>query len=153
VDSAGRRTLLADELSTVKSMLTVNTAPIAQAVVGGVLVDAEFSLRAANREKIAFYRRNLRALLAALERHFSDPEITWNSPGGGFFAVLDVPVRADEKLLELSARDYGVLWTPMSFFYLNGGGHAIRLSCSALAAGQIDEGVRRLAALIADVRS
>jgi (S)-3,5-dihydroxyphenylglycine transaminase len=65
-----------------------------------------------------------------------------------------VPVRADEKLLELSARDYGVLWTPMSFFYLDGGGsHAIRLSCSALAADQIDEGVRRLAALIADARS
>jgi DNA-binding transcriptional MocR family regulator len=42
----------------------------------------------------------------------------------------------------------------MSFFYTGGGGsHAIRLSCSALATDQIDEGVRRLAALIADVRS
>jgi (S)-3,5-dihydroxyphenylglycine transaminase len=93
-------------------------------------------------------------LLAALERHFDDPVITWNSPSGGFFAVMDVPVRADEKLLELSARDYGVLWTPMSFFYLNGGGsHAIRLSCSALVPDQIDEGVRRLATLITDVRS
>jgi (S)-3,5-dihydroxyphenylglycine transaminase len=154
VSAAGHRSLLADELSTVKSMVTVNTSPIAQAVIGGFLLSCGYSLRAANREKIAFYRRNLRALLAALERHFSDPAITWNSPGGGFFAVLDVPVRADEKLLELSARDYGVLWTPMSFFYLDGGGsHAIRLSCSALAADQIDEGVRRLAALIADVRS
>ena len=154
VSAAGHRSVLADELSTVKSMVTVNTSPIAQAVIGGFLVSCGYSLRAANREKIAFYRRNLRALLAALERHFSDPAITWNSPSGGFFAVLDVPVRADEKLLELSARDYGVLWTPMSFFYLDGGGsHAIRLSCSALAPGQVDEGVRRLAALIADVRS
>ncbi len=67
--------------------------------------------------------------------------------------MLTTPVRADEKLLELSARDYGVLWTPMSFFYLDGGGtHAIRLSCSALTADQIDEGVRRLAALLAAVR-
>jgi (S)-3,5-dihydroxyphenylglycine transaminase len=41
----------------------------------------------------------------------------------------------------------------MSFFYTGGGGgQAIRLSCSALTADQIDEGVRRLAALIADVR-
>jgi (S)-3,5-dihydroxyphenylglycine transaminase len=135
-------------------MITVNTSPIAQAVIGGVLASCGCSLRAANQEKIAFYRRNLRALLAALERHFADPAITWNSPSGGFFAVLDVPVRADEKLLEVSARDYGVLWTPMRFFYLDGGGsHAIRLSCSALAPGQVDEGVRRLAALIADVRS
>jgi (S)-3,5-dihydroxyphenylglycine transaminase len=154
VDSSGARRLLADELSTVKSMVTVNTSPIAQAVIGGVLVSSGYSLRAANREKIAFYRRNLRALLAALERCFAGTAVTWNAPAGGFFAVADVPVRADEKLLELSARDYGVLWTPMSFFYLDGGGsHALRLSCSALATDQIDEGVRRLAALIADVAS
>jgi (S)-3,5-dihydroxyphenylglycine transaminase len=154
VSAAGHRRLLADELSAVKSMVTVNTSPIAQAVIGGILVSCGCSLRAANRDKIAFYRRNLRALLAALDCHFSDPAITWNSPSGGFFAVMSVPVRADEKLLELSARDYGVLWTPMSFFYVNdGGSHAIRLSCSSLATNQIDEGVRRLAALIADVRS
>jgi (S)-3,5-dihydroxyphenylglycine transaminase len=154
VSAAGHRSLLADELSTIKSMVTVNTSPIAQAVIGGVLVSCGYSLRTANREKIEFYRRNLRVLLAALERHFDDPAITWNSPSGGFFAVMDVPVRADEKLLELSARDYGVLWTPMSFFYLNGGGsHAIRLSCSALVPDQIDEGVRRLATLMTDVRS
>jgi (S)-3,5-dihydroxyphenylglycine transaminase len=155
VSAAGQRSLLAGELSTVKSMVTVNTSPIAQAVIGGVLASCGYSLRAANREKIAFYRRNLRTLLAALRRQFSDdPAITWNSPSGGFFAVMNAPVRADEKLLEVSARDYGVLWTPMSFFYLNGGGgNAIRLSCSALVAEQIDEGVRRLAALIADVRA
>ena len=154
VSATGKRSLLADELSTVKSMVTVNTSPIAQAVIGGVLVSCGYSLRAANRDKIAFYRRNLRTLLAALERHFGDdPAITWNSPSGGFFAVMNVPVRADEKLLELSARDYGVLWTPMSFFYMNGGGgNAIRLSCSALVTDQIDEGVRRLSTLIADVR-
>ncbi len=154
VSADGHRSLLADELSTVKSMVTVNTSPIAQAVIGGVLVSCGYSLRAANQEKISFYRRNMAALLAALERHFTDPAITWNTPSGGFFAVLHVPVRADEKLLEVSARDYGVLWTPMSFFYAGGGGsHAIRLSCSALATTQVDEGVRRLAALIADVRS
>ena len=154
VGADGQRSLLADELSTVKSMVTVNTSPIAQAVIGGVLVSCGYSLRAANQQKISFYRRNMAALLAALERHFADPAITWNTPSGGFFAVLRAPVRADEKLLELSARDYGVLWTPMSFFYTSGGGsHAIRLSCSALATDQVEEGVRRLAALIADVRS
>jgi len=150
VSATGHRTLLAEELSTVKSMISVNTSPIAQAVIGGVLVSCGYSLRTANQEKISFYQRNMAALLAALARNFRDPAITWNSPSGGFFAVLNVPVRADEKLLELSARDYGVLWTPMSFFYQDGGGsHAIRLSCSALPAGQIDEGVRRVAALIA----
>ena len=152
VDASGRRTLLAEELSTVKSMLTVNTSPVAQAVIGGILIDSGFSLRAANQAKIAFYRANLRTLLAALEHHFADvPAVTWNAPDGGFFAVVNVPVRADEEFLEHSARDHGVLWTPMSFFYLGGGGtHALRLSCSALTPDQIREGVRRLAGLLAD---
>lgn len=151
-DSEGRRTLLAEELSTVKSMLTVNTSPIAQAVVGGVLVESGYSLRAANQAKTEFYRRTMRTLLAALKHEFADdPRITWNTPGGGFFAVLTVPFRADEALVERSARDYGVLWTPMSFFYFGGQGtNAIRLSCSALEPPQIEEGVRRLGKLVRD---
>lgn len=156
VDSTGQRTLLAAELSTVKSMLTVNTSPISQAVIGGMLVSAGHSLRAANQEKILFYRQSLRSMLAALERYFPEPGrsrrgIRWNVPEGGFFAVVQAPVCADEKLLELSAREYGVLWTPMSFFYLGeGGAGAIRLSCSWLDPDQVDEGVRRLARLVAD---
>jgi (S)-3,5-dihydroxyphenylglycine transaminase len=152
VDASGRRSLLADELSTVKSMLTVNTSPIAQAVVGGVLVESEYSLRTANRSKTEFYRRNMRALLAALEQEFGDdPRMTWNEPSGGFFAVLNVPFTADEALVEVSARDYGVLWTPMGFFYGAGGGErAIRLSCSALEPPRIEEGVRRLGKLVRD---
>lgn len=149
VDAAGRRTLLAEELSTVKSMLTVNTSALSQAVVGGMLLDSGFSLRGANQAKIRFYRRNLRTLLDALERHFAGTAVRWNSPSGGFFVVVDVPVDASEELLEVSAREHGVLWTPMRFFYHGGGGsHAIRLSCSALEPAQIEEGVRRFADLI-----
>jgi (S)-3,5-dihydroxyphenylglycine transaminase len=152
VDADGRRTLLAEELSAVKSMLTVNTSPIAQAVIGGFLVSCGCSLRAANQEKIAFYRRNLRTLLTALDRSFAGIEgVGWNAPDGGFFAVLDTPVVADDALLEVSARDYGVLWTPMSMFYAGTGGERqIRLSASYLAPAEIEEGVRRLARLLAD---
>jgi (S)-3,5-dihydroxyphenylglycine transaminase len=149
VDAAGRRTLLAEELSTVKSMLTVNTSALSQAVVGGMLIDSGFSLRTVNQAKIAFYRHNLTTLLAALEKHFAGTAVRWNSPSGGFFVVADVPVDASEELLEVSAREHGVLWTPMRFFYMSGGGtHALRLSCSALEPARIEEGVRRLAALL-----
>lgn len=151
-DAAGRRSLLAEELSTIKSMLTVNTSPIAQAVVGGMLIDAGYSLRTANRGKTEHYRTNLRTLLSALDREFGDDaRLSWNAPEGGFFAVLDVPFEADEELLEVSARDYGVLWTPMNYFYGAGGGErAIRLSCSVLEPSQVEEGVRRLAKLVRD---
>ncbi|WP_327287792.1 aminotransferase-like domain-containing protein [Streptomyces sp. NBC_01198] len=159
VGADGTRSLLAEELSTVKSLLTVNTSPVAQAVIGGILVEAGCSLRAVGKEKTAFYRHNLRTLLAALTTSFAgDPRVRWNAPAGGFFAVLDVPLTADEAMLERSGRDYGVLWTPMSFFYGPGSGErpggggrrAIRLSCSALAPERIGEGVRRLAALVRD---
>lgn len=147
VDQAGRRTLLAEELSTIKSMLTVNTSPISQAVIGGMLIDSGYSLRAANAERIAFYRDNLNVLMSALAEHF--PAGRWNTPAGGFFLVLKSPVVADEKLLELSAHEYGVLWTPMSFFYADGGGtDAIRLAASYLDPPEIREGVRRLATLL-----
>ena len=151
-DAAGRRSLLAEELSTIKSMLTVNTSPIAQAVVGGMLIEAGYSLRTANRSKTEHYRTNLRTLLSALDREFGDDaRMSWNAPEGGFFAVLDVPFEADEELLEVSARDYGVLWTPMSYFYgADGGECAIRLSCSALDPSQVEEGVRRLGKLVRD---
>ncbi|WP_371483640.1 PLP-dependent aminotransferase family protein [Kitasatospora sp. NBC_00315] len=150
MDGQGGRALLAEELSTVKSLLTVNTSPIAQALVGGFLVESGCSLRTAVTGKIRFYRRNLRTLLAALEHSFADePRVRWNAPDGGFFAVVDVPLTADESLLEISGRDYGVLWTPMSFFHGGDGGRrALRLSCSALEPEQIEEGVRRLARLV-----
>ncbi|MEU7526057.1 PLP-dependent aminotransferase family protein [Saccharothrix sp. NPDC042600] len=155
VDDAGRRTLLAEEMSAIKSMLTVNTSPIAQAVIGGVLVESGCSLRAANRDKIEFYRHNLRTLLTALEEHFPPAErerhgVRWNVPSGGFFVVVEVPFPADEKLLQVSAERHGVLWTPMSFFYQDGGHHALRLSCSYLGPDRIREGVRRLSRLITE---
>jgi (S)-3,5-dihydroxyphenylglycine transaminase len=151
-DAAGRRRLLAEELSAIKSMLTVNTSPIAQAVVGGMLVTSGCSLRAANKAKIDFYRANLEALLGALRRECGpEAAVRWNVPTGGFFVVVEVPLVADEALLEISARDYGVLWTPMSFFYPGGGGdRSVRLACSALDRDQIDEGVARFARLIRD---
>lgn len=69
-----------------------------------MLIESNFSLRAANRSKIDFYRRNAHLLLNALSRHFPPvSRVTWNVPAGGFFAVVNVPLTADEKLLEVSA--------------------------------------------------
>jgi (S)-3,5-dihydroxyphenylglycine transaminase len=156
VGADGRTGLLADELSKIKSMLTVNTSPIAQAVIAGKLLVHGFDLYGANAREIALYRDNLRHLLAGLQRHFpsdGDSGVSWNEPRGGFFIVLSLPFVADDALLEVSARDYGVLWTPMSYF-----GAApetacqLRLSYSQVDAAQIDEGLARLAALLSAQR-
>jgi (S)-3,5-dihydroxyphenylglycine transaminase len=143
--------LLADELSKLKSMLTVNTAPIAQAVIGGKLLANNYSLIAANRREREVYAANLRALTDGLATRFPTGDITWTVPSGGFFVVVTVPFPVDDVLLETSAHEYGVLWTPMSHFYPGDTPiNALRLSCSAVTPAQIDAGLNRLAALIAD---
>jgi len=142
--------LLADQLSALKSMVTVNTSPLAQAVVGGTLLAHGLSLRARNHREIALYGRNRRLMLDGLARRFgSDGEVTWNNPHGGFFLTLAVPFEADDSVLEQSARDHGLLWTPMSYFYPDGGGlRQIRLSYSQVVPHQIDCGLDRLADLV-----
>ncbi|MFE4174488.1 PLP-dependent aminotransferase family protein [Streptomyces sp. NPDC056909] len=149
-DASGRTGLLADELATLKSMVTVNTSPLSQAVIGGILLEHGGSLASVVRAKAELYQRNLRLLLDALDRGLgpgtgAPAGVSWNRPRGGFFVRVRLPVAADERLLERSAREFGVLWTPMSHFYLgDGGDRELRLACSYLDPDTIEEGVVRL---------
>jgi len=148
--------LLADELSKIKSMVTVNTPALCQAVVGGLLVRHAANIEAANRKAIGWYETNRTALLDALADVFPEElarerGVSWNRPRGGFFLTVDVPFEADAAALAVSAGTYGVIWTPMSSFYLGrGGAHQLRLSYSYLTPDQIREGVGRLAAFVGD---
>lgn len=143
----------------IKSMVTVNTAPIAQAVIGGRLLEHGCSLVPANTREQAAYARNLRHLVAGLARRFPGrpgrpgrpATVRWTVPAGGLFVVVTVPFAVDDALLDRSAHDYGVLWTPMAHFYDDTAPVcALRLSVSAVTPEQIDLGLDRLAALITD---
>jgi (S)-3,5-dihydroxyphenylglycine transaminase len=157
-DRTGARRLLADELASIKSMVTVNTSPICQAVIGGMLLAHDCSFARIGSDKRVLYQDNLHHLLDALDRQLGPRSgfpyrLTWNAPRGGFFVRMRLPVRVDEELLRLSAAQYGVLWTPMAYFYLDGSGNdQLRLACSYLSPDLIDEGVRRLAAFLRDPR-
>jgi (S)-3,5-dihydroxyphenylglycine transaminase len=149
----GKRGLLADELALIKSMTTVNTSPLCQAMIGGMVLEHGGSIVSLGRDQSRIYRRNLALLLQALDRHLSPVEdVAWNRPAGGFFVRMRIPVPADLALLELSASKYGVLWTPLSSFYLGRTGtHDLRLSCSYVDPHQIELGVVRLARFLRDV--
>ncbi len=142
---------LAEAFSAIKSMITVNTPPIAQAVIGGMLLSAGCSLKSRNQAAVARYSENLTELLASLTRVFGDVDaVSWNEPEGGFFTVLEVPFNADDHALARCAQNHGVLWTPMQHFYVGGSGgeRALRLSSSLLSVERIREGIDRLGAFI-----
>jgi len=146
----GGVSLLADELAKIKSMVTVNTSAVAQAVVGGKLLRHDLSMAAANQRETAVYLGNLKHLLDGLSQRFPSGDLTWNCPSGGFFVVVTLPFAADDELVEHSAREHRVLWTPMSHFYSGGEGlHQVRLACSQLTPEMIETGLDRFAAFVA----
>ncbi len=155
-DDHGGVGLFADYLGRIKSMVTVNTPAIAQAVIGGKLLLNDYSLAKANERETAHYLANMDRLLAGLARRFPAGHddrhaVRWNAPTGGFFAVVTLPFPADDALMEYSARNHGVLWTPMSHFYGGAGGsHQARLACSQMTPEQLDAGLDRFAAMVAD---
>jgi (S)-3,5-dihydroxyphenylglycine transaminase len=154
VDEDGRVGLLADELTRIKSMVTVNTSSLSQAVVAGALLAADGRISTLNAEPAAYYGDALRTTLRCLDARLPAPRrealgVRWNRPTGGFFLTVRVPFRADNAALARSAEKFGVLWTPMSYFYPDGGGdRALRLSTSYLTTADIEEGTARLADFI-----
>jgi (S)-3,5-dihydroxyphenylglycine transaminase len=150
----GTTGLLADELAKIKSMITVNTSALSQAAVAGALLASGGQISQLNAESADHYGDTMRFTLRGLEREFPAERrarlgVNWNAPSGGFFLTLQVAFRADNDALTRSAQDFGVIWTPMSYFYPEGGGdHTIRLSISYLAHRDVREGLRRLAAFI-----
>jgi 2-aminoadipate transaminase len=89
-------------------------------------------------------------LAAALRRQI--PGCRFNEPSGGYFLWVDLPEDVQVGRLVPAAARRGVAVVAGTDFLLDGGEHSLRLAFSAVHTGEIDEGVRRLAAAIDDVR-
>jgi DNA-binding transcriptional MocR family regulator len=89
-------------------------------------------------------------MLGALERHMPS-DVAWTRPGGGFFSWLTLPPPLESAEFTRSAAARGVAVVPGAPFFPDGrGGLNVRLSFSRVADELIDEGIGRLAALVAD---
>ena len=71
----------------------------------------------------------------------------WNRPEGGYFLWLDLPEEVDAAELLARASEAGVTFVPGADF--GGPASSARLAFSFVSPDEIDEGVRRLAALVA----
>ncbi len=96
----------------------------------------------------ALYKRKCERLLAALERTMP-AGVGWTRAEGGFFSWLTIPGADTTRLAEIAATS-GVGIVPGALFYADGrGAENVRLSFSMVDESLIDEGVERLASLLA----
>jgi 2-aminoadipate transaminase len=94
------------------------------------------------------YRRKCDRLLAALEREMP-AGVRWTHAEGGFYSWLTI-AGVDSEALAARAADNGVGVVPGTLFYPDGrGAENLRLSFSMVDESLIDEGVERLASLLA----
>jgi (S)-3,5-dihydroxyphenylglycine transaminase len=145
-----RRVSLASELSKIKSLTTVNTSTVVQAIAGGILLEAGGSLRPLVDEKLPFYRANRDRMLACLEAALGGAGgVRWNRPEGGFFLTVTLPFEFTDECLTACARDHGVIVCPLRFFALTPGRERqVRLSFSYVDEARIAEGIDRFARFV-----
>ena len=157
IAESGATCSLAEELSKVKSFTTVTTSSLLQAIAGGILLEADCSLKELIKEKVAFYRSNRDLMLACLDRHFhGDPllanRVSWNRPNGGFFLSVDLPFAFTKERMQVCAENYGVICCPMSFFSLLGRcENQVRLSFSSVSHDQIEQGISLFRKFVHDI--
>jgi 2-aminoadipate transaminase len=141
---------LRESLEAAKQLADIHTSALIQAAVCHF---CERRLLERHLTRIAReYGRRRAALLAALSRRMP-PGVSWTEPQGGFSLLLTLPDGLDGTGLLARATESGVAFTPGAAFFVEGGGRTLRLSFSAVPLGRIDEGVRRLAAVISDALS
>jgi len=126
----------------------ISPGMVAQAIVHQFCVSGDID-RSIETVRTALAER-ARVLAESLRAHI--PGVRFTEPDGGYFLWVELPEDVDVEKLAPAAAKRGVAVVKGSDFLLEGGRHALRLAYSAVTVDQIDEGVRRLAAAIEDVR-
>jgi 2-aminoadipate transaminase len=90
------------------------------------------------------------ALVQALHEHI--PEAEFVVPAGGYFLWLDLKDDVDTKALLAQAKVEDVTFVAGPDFMLDGGTSSLRLSFAPVPAGDVDEGIQRLARALERVR-
>jgi monomeric phenylalanine-4-hydroxylase len=148
----GEMVYLADEMAKVKAQLSNNTPTINQAMLGGVLIDNNYSLHKLCEPKLESYRQKRNKMIDVLNKYIKAwrgswaAGISWNEPDGGFFIKMNVPFEVDDDCVREAANKFKVVFCPMRYFYLSAGGrNEIRLTFSNLSLNDIDAGVKQFA--------
>jgi len=146
-----RATELGSQLSQAKSFVTVNTSQISQAIVGGVLLSTNGTLRTIVQPSLALYKQKRDAMVSQLAERFATVRhlVSWNVPEGGFFLVVTLPFNFTMADAEACAETCKLLVVPVASFSLsNRPDNRVRLSFSYAPLADIPEGVARFSRFI-----
>ena len=135
---------LASELEDLVASTYITPALLAQATVYEFLRRGLFEPNLQRVRDLLRARRD--AMLEALDRELVG-RARWNRPEGGYFLWLELPDGADAGELLTRAAEGGVTFVPGVDF--GGQPNSMRLAFSFVSPAEIDEGVRRLARLLA----
>jgi DNA-binding transcriptional MocR family regulator len=140
---------LIDAIAKKATNLYISPGMVSEAIVHQFCVSGDIE-RSVQTVSAALAER-ARVLAASLREHI--PGATFTEPDGGYFLWVDLPGDVDVDKLFPAAMRKGVAIVKGSDFLLHGGRSSVRLAFSAVTVDQIDEGVRRIAAAIAEVRA
>lgn len=134
------------KLVLMKQAADLHSSTINQMAVAAVAQDG-FDAHLTTVRKTYAKRRDL--MLAALDRHMP-AGVSWTRPEGGMFIWLTLPKLIEtDVLLATSLKTERVAFVPGHAFFADGSGkNTLRLSYSQASPEAIDEGIRRLSALI-----
>jgi len=112
---------LSDQISKLKGYVTLNTPAIDQAIFAGYLIEEHFSFNKMVEDKVRDCYLKRQAMLDALEEYLGAHKdlVSWNKPKGGFFLSLKLPFDITQEDVAICAGEYGVIFCPMSSFYIN----------------------------------
>jgi (S)-3,5-dihydroxyphenylglycine transaminase len=139
-----------NQLTSIKSFVSVTTAPIAQAILAGFLDRVGYDLDGENSPRKEWCKANRDVLTSALQEGLGDVSgVKWNIPAGGFFLSVDLPFDVDMLQASTAAEQYGVVILPMRAFSPTGRmGRTVRLAFSSGDPATIAEGARRFSQFV-----
>jgi DNA-binding transcriptional MocR family regulator len=139
-----------DRLATLKLDADFHSPTLIQHIVARWLATGAYDRHV--KDTMPFYRERRDALLASLERHLSG-EYHVDPPAGGHHLWVTLTRPLDERALYAEAARHGVTFTPGGAVTAERRSQtSFRLSFSLLEPDALDEGVRRLARAIREVR-
>lgn len=138
-----------DACRPVKQLLDFHTSSVDQAAAAGYLESVDWERRTA--ELRAVYGRAMAAMLDGLEDVLPEGS-TWTRPGGGVFVWVELPEGWSTEALLTRAVEHGMFFMPGQVFLADvPSDRTLRLSISNHTPETIAEGLRRLAAAVAEL--